>query len=151
MLTGQKIAALREQRGFTQEELAEKLFVSRELISKWETNRRRPSHEYLTPLSEILGVLPGELADENEMLLEELSEWIPESYEKSRERFTADLNRFLASLPKSERMIFISRYLYRKNSFETAGELGTGEGSVRKKLVNIRRKLTAFLQEETDE
>ena len=36
MQTGQKLQALRVQRGMTQEQLAERLFVSRELVSKWE-------------------------------------------------------------------------------------------------------------------
>ena len=33
----EKLQALRKQRGLTQEELAERLFVSRTAISKWES------------------------------------------------------------------------------------------------------------------
>lgn len=36
MLTGQKIAELRTKAGFTQEQLAEKLYVTRAMVSKWE-------------------------------------------------------------------------------------------------------------------
>ena len=35
----EKLQALRRQRGMTQEELAQKLFVSRTAISKWESGR----------------------------------------------------------------------------------------------------------------
>ena len=36
MTTGQKIQALRKQRGLTQEQLAQRLEVSRQAVSRWE-------------------------------------------------------------------------------------------------------------------
>ncbi|MBR3020241.1 MAG: helix-turn-helix transcriptional regulator [Clostridia bacterium] len=41
---GKKIADARMAANMTQQELAEKLFVSRELISKWENGLRRPNY-----------------------------------------------------------------------------------------------------------
>ncbi|MBQ1847593.1 MAG: helix-turn-helix transcriptional regulator, partial [Clostridia bacterium] len=41
---GKSIAKLRLSRGITQEELANRLFVSRDLVSKWETGARRPDY-----------------------------------------------------------------------------------------------------------
>ena len=38
----EKIQELRKQKGLTQEELAEKLYVSRTAISKWESGRGYP-------------------------------------------------------------------------------------------------------------
>ena len=35
MLTGQRIADLRKKAGITQDQLAEKLYVTREMVSKW--------------------------------------------------------------------------------------------------------------------
>ena len=39
------LAELRKEKGFTQKELAEKLFVSDKAVSKWETGGSIP-HEY---------------------------------------------------------------------------------------------------------
>ena len=39
---GERIASARAEAGVTQQELAEMLFVSRELVSKWELGQRRP-------------------------------------------------------------------------------------------------------------
>lgn len=36
MTTGQKIQTLRKQRGLTQEQLAQRLEVSRQAVSRWE-------------------------------------------------------------------------------------------------------------------
>ena len=39
MTLGEKIQKLRKQNGFSQEELAEKVTVTRQTISKWELNQ----------------------------------------------------------------------------------------------------------------
>ena len=39
----EKLQELRKQKGLTQEELAEKLFVSRTAVSKWESGRGYPN------------------------------------------------------------------------------------------------------------
>jgi transcriptional regulator with XRE-family HTH domain len=43
----EKLQELRKQKGLTQEELAEKLYVSRTAISKWESGRGYPNIESL--------------------------------------------------------------------------------------------------------
>lgn len=60
-VTGPTIRALREKRGFTQKELAEKLSVSDKAISKWETGRGLPDVTLLEPLARTLGVSVAEL------------------------------------------------------------------------------------------
>ncbi|MBR5428983.1 MAG: helix-turn-helix domain-containing protein [Firmicutes bacterium] len=60
-VTGALIRRLREQRGLTQNELAELLFVSDKAVSKWETGRGLPDVTLLEPLARALGVSGGEL------------------------------------------------------------------------------------------
>lgn len=49
---GKKIAKLRKERNFTQDELAEKLYVTRQALSKWENGLSVPGVEMLIVLSE---------------------------------------------------------------------------------------------------
>ena len=51
---GKNIRLLRTKRNITQDELAEKLFVSRQTISNYETGRSRPDIDTLIRISEIL-------------------------------------------------------------------------------------------------
>jgi len=52
----EKISALRKQRGMSQEQLAEQMFVSRQSISKWELGESLPELANIIRLSEIFGV-----------------------------------------------------------------------------------------------
>ena len=58
---GQRFARLRKQRGLKQEELAEKVGVSGQAVSKWENDASMPDVSLLVPLSELLGVSLDEL------------------------------------------------------------------------------------------
>ena len=51
-----KLLEIRLKQGISQEELAEKLEVSRQTISKWENGVVRPSAENLIRLSEVYGI-----------------------------------------------------------------------------------------------
>lgn len=52
---------LRKQTGLTQEELAERLHVTRQAVSSWETAKTQPDIETLTALAEALGTDVNEL------------------------------------------------------------------------------------------
>lgn len=56
MRLGQKIADLRKKDNLSQEELAEKMHVSRQAVSKWESNQSIPDIEKIVDLSELFGV-----------------------------------------------------------------------------------------------
>lgn len=58
---GRRIRALRERAGLTQEDLAERMEVSRQAVSKWEANLSRPSAENLIRLAKLLDVDLAEL------------------------------------------------------------------------------------------
>jgi len=53
---GKRIAALRKEKGMTQEELAEKLGVSPQAVSKWENGQSCPDISLLPRLAAIFGV-----------------------------------------------------------------------------------------------
>lgn len=57
----EKLQELRKNRGLTQEELAEALFVSRTAISKWESGRGYPSIDSLKEISAFFAVTIDEL------------------------------------------------------------------------------------------
>lgn len=56
MNLGEKIMMLRKKQGLSQEELAYKLDVSRQSVSKWESNQSTPDINKLIILSEMFGV-----------------------------------------------------------------------------------------------
>lgn len=53
---GENLKTLRKQKGFSQEELATRLHVVRQTISKWEKNLSVPDADTLIRLAEILEV-----------------------------------------------------------------------------------------------
>lgn len=64
----QKLQQLRNKKGLTQEQLAEKVCVSRVAISKWESGRGYPNLDSLKKLSEIFNVSIDELLSSNELI-----------------------------------------------------------------------------------
>lgn len=52
----EQIREYRQRRGLSQEALAERLEVSRQAVTKWETGKARPSSEQLLRLSQVLEV-----------------------------------------------------------------------------------------------
>jgi transcriptional regulator with XRE-family HTH domain len=60
-VTGTMIRRLREKRGLTQQQLAERVCVSDKAVSKWETGRGYPDISLIEPLSAALGVSVIEL------------------------------------------------------------------------------------------
>ena len=60
---GSFVSELRKEKGMTQKELAEKLFVSDKAVSKWETGGSIPDVALLMPLAKILDVTVPELLE----------------------------------------------------------------------------------------
>ncbi len=59
--TGKFIAQIRKEKGMTQRQLADELFISDKTISKWETGKGMPEVSLMMPLCEILGINVNEL------------------------------------------------------------------------------------------
>lgn len=68
MELNQKLQELRKQKGLTQEELAEALYVSRTAVSKWESGRGYPNIESLKAIAKFFGVTVDELLSGDELL-----------------------------------------------------------------------------------
>lgn len=68
MELNEKLQELRKQSGLTQEELAERLFVSRTAISKWESGRGYPSIDSLKAIAEFFHITVDELLSSKELL-----------------------------------------------------------------------------------
>lgn len=87
---GQKLREVRTAKGYTQQALAEKLYVTRQTVSRWESGNRYPDLETLKKISAELEVSVDELLsteselDEAGTAAEE--EKIPVVFEKSKER-----------------------------------------------------------------
>lgn len=74
MTTSEKLYALRKKSGLSQEQLAERLGVSRQAISKWESGQSSPEREKLISISNCFGVSLDYLlkdSDEQQSTLEE--------------------------------------------------------------------------------
>lgn len=65
MSLGEKIRERRKKAGLSQEELAEKLHVSRQAVTKWETDRGIPDVANLIAVSDLFGISLDELIQEN--------------------------------------------------------------------------------------
>ena len=61
MKINEKIYSLRKEKGLSQEELANKLNVSRQTVSKWETGESNPDFDKIVPLCELFGITTEEL------------------------------------------------------------------------------------------
>lgn len=65
-----------------------------------------------------------------------------------RNRFVLALNRFLASLPETERRVFLCRYWYLDSIADIAAVFGFSESKVASMLHRTRKKLRTVLEKE---
>ena len=68
MRLGEKLKEARKRVGLSQEQLSEKLNVSRSAVAKWETDKGFPDIENLKALSQLLGVDIDYLVNDGESL-----------------------------------------------------------------------------------
>jgi len=86
------------------------------------------------------------------LALEELGECVSGSadpaLELEHQTLTADLNRFLATLPAEERNLFVGRYWYALSTEELSRTFGKKPSAVKTRLHRTREKLRDFLEKE---
>jgi len=81
---GTRLARLRKDKGLTQEEVADKLHVSPQAVSKWECAASYPDIDGLLTLSEVLGVTVDELVGK----AKETPHLVPENERKDVKNMT---------------------------------------------------------------
>ena len=64
MNIGDKILKYRKLKGYSQEDIANSLNVSRQTVSKWETNQSAPDFNKIIPLCKLFEISADELLDE---------------------------------------------------------------------------------------
>lgn len=80
-----KLQQLRKQRGLTQEQLAEALYVTRTAVSKWESGRGYPNIDSLKAIAGFFSLTVDDLLSTDELLT------IAEEDGKERRRYLCDL------------------------------------------------------------
>ena len=85
MTFGEKLKKLRTDKSLTQDELAEKLYVTRTAISKWESDRGYPNIDSLKQISKFFSVTVDELLSSGELLT------IAEEENLQKEKYFRDL------------------------------------------------------------
>ncbi|HFJ9457209.1 TPA: helix-turn-helix domain-containing protein [Bacillus cereus] len=74
MIFSERLKEEREKRNWSQNDLAEKLYVSRQSVSKWETGKNYPSIEIIIHLSDLFGITIDELLRGDEELTQKVIE-----------------------------------------------------------------------------
>lgn len=86
MNLGERLFELRKAKSLTQDEVAEKLNVTRQTVSKWETNQSTPDFDKIVPISELFEIgieelLTGKVKEEKQEKEEEIKEKVPTKQE----------------------------------------------------------------------
>lgn len=143
MLTGQKIAELRTKAGFTQEQLADKLYVTRAMVSKWERDICQPDYDTVEKIADILSVSPDEIISRSDAVLNELYSFLSDAESSD---LLKDLNGFLSTLKSRDRSVFIRRYYYLEDIQTIAENYNITESNVRTVLMRTRKKIKKYLK-----
>ncbi len=166
MNTAEKIISLRAERGMSQQELADALFVSRSLVSMWETGSRVPDSLSVDNMAVLFNV-PGEeiLGDrqyafasslERDLIDREISEFTDDvnngngndGSAGNKEKIKLILDRFLKSLGDLDRELFVSRYFSMKTCKAISDDYEMNVNTVRTRLARMRKRLKRFVKKE---
>ena len=147
MNIGSTITELRTARGLTQQAFADLLYVSRELVSKWENGTRRPDYDMIERLAQVLEVSPDAIVDKNDLVFEELADCIPDGVTVGDAELTAAIESFLRGIGENEARLFIRRYYFLEAPADISAAFGKRENYVRSVLSKTRAKFRKFIKE----
>ncbi|MCR5482781.1 MAG: helix-turn-helix domain-containing protein [Bacilli bacterium] len=83
MTIGERLLKLRREKNISQEELANELDVSRQTISKWETDQSQPDFDKIIPLCEYFGITSDELLTGNSNIKEAKQENVKSNFARN--------------------------------------------------------------------
>jgi len=142
MTIGESIKKYRKEMGLTQQQLADCLGVSLELVSKWECGDRRPDYATVTNLSEIFKIPATTLVNYENEILRVFVNLFPEVVE--RDQMISIVNSFLNELCDRDRTMFVMRYNMFLDTKAIADKLGLKDSNVRKRLSRLRKNLCIY-------
>ena len=113
MILAEKIMQLRKKNGWSQEELAEQMKVSRQSVSKWESGASVPDLDKILKMSEIFGVSTDTLLKE-EMELNERKTTFEDLQNEQMKTDTSGMTNFCSNqkiheVKKFQRIMFLCR------------------------------------------
>ena len=117
MSFGSNIGYVRKKQGITQEELAERMYVSRQTISRWETDSVYPDVETVIKLCEILEsdmetLVRGDATAEKEPELEQEYGYETQEMKYDPKRHYVDWDELNAGICALSFIIAIAAYLF---------------------------------------
>lgn len=102
MIFSEKLQLLRKSKGYTQEELAEKLNVSRQAVAKWESGQAYPEIMNLILISDMMNVTVDYLVRDQECAVNPASEEYSAIDELIEFRLTASANTYAACMNETD-------------------------------------------------
>ena len=128
-MIGERIKKIRTENNMTQKELAEKLFVTAQAVSRWENGETEPSISTITEMSKIFGVTINELLGiEEEKVVENIL-----------------LKEVLGKLEKRERQIIMLRYFEDRTQSEIGELLNISQVQVSRIEKKVLSKLKTYI------
>ena len=102
MIFSEKLQLIRKNKGFTQEELAEKLGVSRQAVAKWESGQVYPDISNLIQISNLFNVTVDYLAKDQACMLTCAENIAPDIANLIEFRLEANVNTYATYMNETE-------------------------------------------------
>ncbi len=112
MTFGKKLRTLRKQAELTQKELAQKLGVSRQAVTKWERGAGLPDVDNLPKIAALFGISVDELLDYKIESIDFVSDTTVEEVNKEDIRFWKVHNFILQKFPDADVIYHLSQELH---------------------------------------
>ena len=146
---GELLARYRKMNDMTQKELAERLFVSPDLVSKWERGSRRPDSGMIISIADVFGVSPEEFESSGDKVTSGLSGYVPENTDS--ETLKDLINGFLREIPERDRNVFLLRFYYFYDMKTIGDTLGISPGNAGVILHRTKAKLKKYIKRKLDQ